>query len=48
LAELGADPKIWNAKNKHGWTPHLIASGNRPGSVKPNPAMRAALDEAMD
>jgi len=47
LAELGADPKIWNKKNKSGWTPHLIASGKRPGSVKPDPAMKAALDAAM-
>ena len=47
LAKLGADPEIWNAKNKLGWTPHMIASGKRPGSVKPDPAMKAALDAAM-
>ena len=47
LHELGADPEIWNAKNKYGWTPHLIASGKRHGSVKPDPAMKAALDAAM-
>ena len=47
LAELGADPEIWNKKNKHRWTPHLIASGKRPGSVKPSPPTTAALDEAM-
>ncbi len=47
LSELGADPKIWNAKNKHGWTPHSIALGKRPGSVKPSPPTTAALNEAM-
>ncbi len=47
LAELGADPKIWNQKNKHNWTPHLIASGERPGSLKPSPPTIAALNKAL-
>ena len=47
LAEVGADPKVWNHKNKHGWTPHLIAAGHRPGSFKPSPETIAALDAAM-
>ena len=47
LAELGADSKVWNTKNKHGWTPHMIASGKRPGSLKPSPETIAALDEAL-
>ncbi|QEG21324.1 ankyrin repeat domain-containing protein [Mariniblastus fucicola] len=47
LTQLGADPNVWNRKNKHGWTPHSIAAGKRPGSLKPSPATTAALDAAM-
>ncbi len=47
LAEVGADPDIWNHKNKYGWTPTLIAAGNRPGSFKPSPETIAALATAM-
>jgi ankyrin repeat protein len=47
LANHGADPAIWNHKNKYGWTPVMIAQGNRPGSFKPSPetvrALRAAI-----
>lgn len=47
LARLGADPQIWNRKNKHDWTPHRIAAGYRPGSFKPSPPTLAALDKAL-
>lgn len=47
LAEVGADPAIWNQENKRGWTPHEIAAGQRPGSVKPSPPTIAALDAAL-
>ncbi|MFK7768159.1 MAG: ankyrin repeat domain-containing protein [Mariniblastus sp.] len=47
LTTQGADPNVWNKKNKHNWTPHKIAEGYRPGSFKPSPATIAALDEAM-
>lgn len=47
LASLGADPKIWNQKNKRGWTPLDIAGGKRPGSVKPSPPTVAALQRAL-
>jgi ankyrin repeat protein len=47
LAEKGADPSIWNRKNRHGWTPMLIAAGNRPGSFKPSPETIAALAAAL-
>lgn len=47
LAKHEADPAVWNQKNKHGWTPEMIASGKRPGSFKPSPvtvrAIRAAI-----
>ncbi len=47
LAELGADPKVWNHKNKYGWTPFMIAAGHRPGSFKPSPETIAALTAAL-
>ncbi|MEM7784460.1 MAG: ankyrin repeat domain-containing protein [Planctomycetota bacterium] len=48
LSDLGADPEVWNRKNRHGWTPRSIAMGNRPGSVKPSPATVAAIDNALE
>ena len=36
LADNGADFKVWNKKNKHGWTPLLIAEGHRPGNYRPS------------
>ncbi len=36
LADHGANPEVWNHKNKHGWTPLLIAQGHRPGNFKPS------------
>ncbi|MEQ1827856.1 MAG: ankyrin repeat domain-containing protein [Pirellula sp.] len=47
LAKQGADPKVWNNKNKYGWTPTMIAQGKRPGSFKPSPETIAALENAM-
>jgi ankyrin repeat protein len=47
LAKHGADPAVWNQKNKHGWTPAMIASGKRPGSFKPSPKTIRALRAAM-
>lgn len=35
LSAHGADVSVWNRKNKHGWTPTLIAEGHRPGNFKP-------------
>jgi ankyrin repeat protein len=48
LAKVGADPAVWNKKNKRGWKPHDIASGKRPGSFKPSPPTARALDAAMN
>jgi ankyrin repeat protein len=47
LAKLGADPAAWNRKNEYGWTPIMIAQGQRPGSFKPSPETIAALERAM-
>ena len=48
LAKHGADPAVWNQKNRHGWTPTMIASGKRPGSFKPSPETIRALKAAMN
>ena len=48
LAASGADPKIWDAKNKWNATPVMVAEGKRPGSLKPSPETIAALKRAMD
>ncbi|MEQ8617803.1 MAG: ankyrin repeat domain-containing protein [Lacipirellulaceae bacterium] len=46
LAKHGADPKVWDKKNKYGHTPEMIAAGKRPGSLKPSPPTIAALEKA--
>ncbi len=48
VAQLGADRQIWNQKNRHGWTPLLIAQGYRPGSFKPEPPTIEAIMEVLD
>lgn len=47
LADRGADIKVWNRKNKLGWTPLMIADGHRPGNFRPAPETIAALEEVM-
>lgn len=47
LAYHGAVPKSWSHKNKAGWTPIMIAEGQRPGSFKPSPETVDALRLAM-
>lgn len=44
LHQKGADPKIWNKKNRFGWTPLLLAQGHRPGNFKPSFATIAAIE----
>jgi hypothetical protein len=36
LADKGAKIEVWNRKNKYGWTPLMIAGGQRPGNFKPS------------
>jgi len=48
LAEQGADPNVWDHKNKYGWTPLAIGHGHRPGSLKPHPPTIAALERAKE
>ena len=43
LAARGADPAVWNRKDKYGWTPLAIAEGHRPGNFKPSPETLTAL-----
>jgi ankyrin repeat protein len=47
LAERGADVKVWNRKNKWGWTPLLIAEGHRPGNFRPEPECINALKSVI-
>lgn len=47
LAESGAKIDVWNRKNRHGWTPVLIAEGFRPGNFKPSVETLAALHDVM-
>jgi ankyrin repeat protein len=43
----GADISRWNRKNKHGWTPLLIAQGFRPGNFRPFQYVVDAMSEVM-
>ena len=47
LAKHGANSKLWDHKNKLGWTPVMIAQGKRPGSFKPSPETESALRASM-
>lgn len=47
LAANGAKIERWNQKNKHGWTPLLIAEGFRPGNFKPSFETIAAIHRVM-
>lgn len=47
LAARGANPRVWNRKNKYGWTPLRIAQGYRPGNFKPSAATIAALQKIL-
>lgn len=47
LADNGADPDVWNQKNKRGWTPLMIAQGHRPGNFRPSPQTVATIQLAL-
>lgn len=47
LERQGLEGHQWNHQNEFGWSPFDIADGKRPGSVKPNPAVRRALQAAL-
>jgi ankyrin repeat protein len=47
LADSGAKIETWNRKNRHGWTPVLIAEGFRPGNFKPSVETLAALHQVL-
>jgi ankyrin repeat protein len=47
LAEHRADIKVWDRKNKFGWTPLMIAQGHRPGNFRPAPDTIAAIERVM-
>jgi uncharacterized protein len=45
FADRGADIKVWNQKNRWGWTPWMIAEGHRPGNFRPEPETLAVLEK---
>jgi ankyrin repeat protein len=47
LHQRGLKSEDWNHKDSFGWSPFDIADGKRPGSVKPNPSVRQALENAL-
>jgi ankyrin repeat protein len=47
LADNGAKIEIWNTKDKHGWTPLMIAQGHRPGNFKPSFETIDAIQRVM-
>jgi uncharacterized protein len=47
LAAHGARIEVWNTKDKHGWTPLLIAEGFRPGNFKPSFETIDAIHKVM-
>lgn len=47
LAAKGADIKVWNQKNRQGWTPLTIAEGYRFGNFKPSAVTVAAFHKVM-
>lgn len=47
LADHGAKIDVWHQKNKWGWTPHMIALGNRPGNFRPSPQTIVAIEKLM-
>lgn len=48
LAAKGADPAVWNRKNKQGWTPLLIAEGYRFGNFKPSAVTVTAFQQILN
>ncbi|HND56509.1 MAG TPA: ankyrin repeat domain-containing protein, partial [Pirellulaceae bacterium] len=47
LTKHGADIKVWNRKNRWGWTPLLIAQGYRKGNFRPDVATITTLERIM-
>jgi ankyrin repeat protein len=47
LSDRGADIKVWDQKNKWGWTPLMIAQGHRPANFRPAPDTIAAIEKVM-
>jgi ankyrin repeat protein len=47
LQEHQADIKVWDRKNKAGWTPLMISHGHRPGNFRPAPDTIAAVERFM-
>lgn len=47
LNQWGASKDIWNQANEDGWTPLMIAQGNRPGNFRPSQVTIAAIEKIL-
>ena len=47
LADHGANPEVWNRRNRFGSTPLMLAQGYRPGNFKPSQETVAAIQRVM-
>lgn len=47
LADHGAEPGVWNRKNRFGSTPLMLAQGYRPGNFKPSEDTVVAIQRVM-
>ncbi|QDT00716.1 ankyrin repeat domain-containing protein [Adhaeretor mobilis] len=47
LVDNGANVHVWNRKNKRGWTPLMIAEGNRPGNFRPSQETIVAVQDSL-
>ncbi len=47
LASKGADIKVWNQPNRHGWSPLTIAQGYRFGNYKPSLVTVEAFEQVF-
>lgn len=47
LADQGANPAVWNTKNRFGSTPLMLAQGYRPGNFKPSQETVDAIQRVL-
>ena len=47
LNQWGASKDIWNQANEDGWTPLMIAQGNRPGNFRPSQVTITAIEKIL-
>lgn len=47
LHHWGASKNVWNQANEDGWTPLMIAQGNRPGNFRPSQVTIEAIEKIL-